>query len=127
MSEAPYTLKVEGLTAGIHNFYAKVFANASFGITNAISVSVGDQVPYLGTQFAIPGTIDAGYYDVFEGGLGQNITYFDATLGNSGGEYGEFRLDEHVDAVFESEGATIGWVDDGEWLTYTISVTEAGY
>ena len=127
LSEAPYTLKVEGLTAGIHNFYAKVFANASFGITNAISVSVGDQVPYLGTPFAIPGTIDAGYYDVFEGGLGQNITYFDATLGNNGGEYGDFRLDEHVDAVFETEGATVGWLDDGEWLTYTVNVTQSGY
>ena len=80
LNTPPYTLKVEGLTAGTHNFYAKVFANTAFGITNAISVSVGDQVPYLGTPFAIPGTIDAGYYDVFEGGLGQNITYFDATL-----------------------------------------------
>ena len=32
-----------------------------------------------------------------------------------------------MDAVLETEGATVGWVDDGEWLTFTVNVSQSGY
>jgi endo-1,3(4)-beta-glucanase len=56
---------------------------------------------------------------VFEGGLGQGICYSDVTPYNEG----DFRTDEYVDAALDaSEGATLGWIADGEWVEYTIDV-----
>jgi len=36
-------------------------------------------------------------------------------------------MDESVDATSNtSEGATVGWINSGEWLEYTVNVTQAG-
>ena len=72
---APYDLKAENLTLGVHGMYAKVYECTNFNVTNIVQIQVGEQVPYFGTAFAIPGTIEAGNYDKFEGGVGQNISY----------------------------------------------------
>lgn len=125
---APYEFQAENLMVGFNEFYARVYQGESrFGITNAVTVVVGEQKPYLSETVTIPGTIESGNYDIFEGGLGQNISYFDTTVGNNGGEFGDFRLNEYVDALKEQEGATIGWVEPGEWLEYSINVTQTGY
>ena len=76
-----------------------------------------------GSPISIPGVIEAGFYDTFEGGLGQNITYVDTSVGNDG----DFRTDEYVDAITNNqEGAVIGWIGAGEWMEYTIDVQTAG-
>jgi hypothetical protein len=38
-------------------------------------------------------------------------------------------MDEYVDVEYngESEGPTLGWIESGEWVEYTISVEEPGY
>ena len=119
----PYELKVENLSIGVRGFYAKIYVNDQFNVTNTVNVQVGEQVPYLGTPFAIPGTIETGLYDKFDGGIGQNISYVDVSVGNNG----DFRTDENVDAAsVNGEGATVGWVNSGEWLEYTIDVATAG-
>ena len=124
---APYMATAENLTSGIHNFYAKVHNSSGFVTTNSVQVVVGEQKPYLNQPFQIPGTIQAGNYDYFEGGKGQDISYFDSTVGNSGAEDSDFRTDEYVDAVSDVEGETVGWIEAGEWLEYTIDVTQSGY
>ena len=125
-TEAPYTLKTEKLVSGIHGFYAKIYNSTSFGVTNNISIVVGEQKPYLSVPFEIPGTIQSGNYDYFEGGKGQDISYFDSTIGNNGADTGNFRTDENVDAVEDSKGKTVGWIEAGEWLEYTINVQQSG-
>ena len=125
-TEAPYTLKTEKLVSGIHGFYAKIYNSTGFGATNNISVVVGEQKPYLSMPFEIPGTIQSGNYDYYEGGKGQNISYFDSTTGNSGADTGNFRTNENVDAVVDAEGKTVGWIEAGEWLEYTINVQQSG-
>ena len=123
VTEALFTLVAEDLDAGVFGFYARVYDGEAFGVTNSISVEVGEQLPFDGTPSAIPGTIEAGHYDVFEGGQGQGIAYADGTADNFGG----YRPDEAVDALFSNaEGATVGWIGAGEWLEYTVEVEEAG-
>jgi len=123
MAESPFTYRVENLQPGIHNFYAKVFDDDKIGVSNIVTVVVGNQLPFNGTAAAIPGTIEAGNYDIFEGGRGQGIAYSDMSQQNEG----NYRKNESVDAALVTgEGATVGWVNSGEWLEYTIHVETPG-
>ena len=120
---APFTLTASNLQLGIHNFYAKIYDGNKFNVTNTAQVLVGNELPYGGTAWAIPGTIEAGKYDIFEGGKGQNITYLDVTSANAG----NFRMDESVDASLDTnEGAVVGTIASGEWLKYTVNVAQSG-
>lgn len=120
---APYEFKALNLSLGVHGMYAKVYQNTTFNVSNIVNIQVGEQVPYSNTAIEIPGIIEAAHYDVFEGGLGQNIAYLDLTADNQG----DFRINEYVDATSHgSEGNTIGWISAGEWLEYTIDVQSAG-
>lgn len=120
---APYEFKANNLTLGIHGMYAKVYVGSLFNVTNIVNIQVGEQLPYSGAPISIPGTIEAGHFDVFEGGVGQNISYLDLSINNEG----DFRTNEYVDASSSgSEGATVGYIAPGEWLEYTIDVQTAG-
>ncbi|MGK0458357.1 MAG: hypothetical protein ACJAVE_001338 [Polaribacter sp.] len=120
---APYEFKVENLTFGVHGVYSKIYVNNEFNVTNTVNIQVGEQVPYSGTPISIPGIIEPGLYDKFEGGNGQNIAYVDTSIGNNG----DFRTEENVDAVSNNqEGAIVGWITAGEWLEYSIDVQTAG-
>ena len=119
----PYTWTATNLQLGVHSFYAKVYADDKFNVTNSAGVQVGNQLPYGGTAWPIPGTIEAGKYDSFEGGKGQNIAYLDATTTKSG----DFRTEEYADAFSNvTEGAYVGSIATAEWLEYTVNVTQAG-
>jgi len=123
ISETPYIIRADKLTAGIHGFYAKIYQGEKLATSNIVKVMVGDQVPFGDSPAAIPGTIDAGDFDKYEGGSGQGIAYSDA----SGYNEGDYRENEAVDASLDvNEGATIGWIDAGEWLEYTIIVEKSG-
>lgn len=123
VNSAPYKIDATQLSIGVHSFYARIYEGEKFNTTNSVNVTVGNQLPYGGSVWAIPGTIEAGKYDIFEGGKGQNISYFDLSPENKG----DFRMDESVDAALvTSEGTTIGWIDAGEWVTYSIQVAENG-
>ncbi|HYG40849.1 MAG TPA: carbohydrate-binding protein, partial [Cytophagales bacterium] len=122
-ASAPYAATASNLTAGMPNFYARAYVGSNHNVSNVITVQVGSQVPYSGVPIAIPGTIEAGHYDAFEGGSGQGVSYSDATSWNEG----NFRTSEAVDAgTTTSEGVTVGWIDAGEWLEYTINAAQAG-
>ncbi|WP_386081905.1 carbohydrate-binding protein [Vreelandella sp. F11] len=62
-------------------------------------------------------TLNAALFD--EGG--QDVAYNDADAVQIGSD---FRPDEGVDIV--GQGEAIGWVDEGEWVEYTINVEQAG-
>jgi len=120
---APYEFKALNLSLGVHGMFAKIYQNTAFNVSNIVNIQVGEQVPYLNTAIEIPGIIEAGHYDVFEGGIGQNIAYLDLTADNQG----DFRINEYVDATSHaSEGKTVGWISAGEWLEYTVNIQTAG-
>ena len=123
VTTAPFVSTATNLQLGIHNFYAKIFDGDKYNVTNTAQVLVGNELPYGGTVSAIPGTIEAGKYDIFEGGKGQNITYLDVTTANAG----NFRMDEYVDASTDAaEGAVVGTIASGEWMKYTVNVAQSG-
>ncbi len=123
VSQEPFTLKTPNLALGIHNVYAKIFVGDNFNVSNIVSIQVGEQIPYSGTATTLPGVIEAGNYDKFEGGIGQGIAYVDVSPNNDG----DFRPNEYVDATqVTNEGATVGWISAGEWLEYTVNVAESG-
>ncbi|MEI8047974.1 MAG: glycosyl hydrolase [Bacteroidota bacterium] len=123
VSAAPFEWDATNLQLGMHSFYAKVFDAERFSVTNSADVQVGNQVPYDGIAWDIPGTIEAGKYDVFEGGKGQNIAYMDVTSSNSG----DFRMSEYVDVTNNAnEGVFAGSIASGEWIEYTVNVVQAG-
>ncbi len=122
-TSAPYEFSISTMDLGIHNIYSKIYAGSGFSISNVITIQVGEQLPYAGTPHAVPGVIEAGHYDAFEGGVGQNISYYDSSADNKG----SFRLEEYVDAVtVAGQGATVGWIAAGEWIEYTIDVETTG-
>jgi beta-glucanase (GH16 family) len=83
----------------------------------------GDGSPYGGTARAVPGTIQA---EDFNTG-GQNVAVFDNDSGNNGNSY---RTTEPVDIEPCSDtggGFNLGWVGAGEWLKYSVNVTDGTY
>ncbi len=68
----------------------------------------------------MPGTIQAEDYDLG----GEGVAYHDTTPGNQGGVY---RYDD-VDIEQTAGLATpnVGWIRDGEYLTYTANIATAG-
>lgn len=75
-----------------------------------------------GTPWPLPGTVEIENFDTG----GEGVAYHDATPANEGGQY---RLSEGVD-ITRDPGAgnshVVGWTPAGEWLEYTVSVTNAG-
>ena len=123
VNAAPYTIEAGNLSPGVHGMYARIYLGEAYMISNQVSIQVGEQVPYGELPAALPGTIEAGLYDKFEGGNGQGISYVDMSPANEG----EFRPGEYVDAVADPvEGAIVGWIASGEWLEYTVDVETAG-
>ena len=123
VTQAPFTATSFSLPAGVHRFYARIYDGTRFAVTNLVAVTVGAQVAYSGTPHAVPGVLESGHYDVFEGGVGNGIAYQDGSVAN----LGNFRTDEYVDAQSHpSEGKTVGWITPGEWLEYTVNVAQAG-
>ena len=114
----PYEFTAQNLSLGIHDFYGKVFSGTEFGLTNVIDIQVGEQVPYENNPVNIPGIIETGKFDAFEGGVGQNISYYDNTQANQG----TYRPEEYVDVEYsgDAEGPTLGWIEAGEWVEYSI-------
>jgi hypothetical protein len=124
VSQAPYIFQATNLGVGKHSFYARIYEGNNFAISNLITVIVGEQLPYLGYPSEIPGILQAGHFDIYEGGIGQGISYIDMDPQNNG----DFRLSEYVDASNDfAEGAVVGWIASGEWLEYTIDVQQPGY
>lgn len=122
-SVAPFDFTVNNIQTGHHKFYARVYLGNLYNFSNIVTLIAGDQLPYPSTVHNIPGTIEAGNYDSFEGGLGEGISYHDADALNQG----TYRPNEGVDAgIVPNEGATVGWTNSGEWLEYSVNVQTPG-
>ncbi|MDD5687360.1 MAG: carbohydrate-binding protein [Elusimicrobia bacterium] len=106
-----------------------------FGISNSnfsITVSpVTQQEAYptgvawqIGTETT---TIQSENYDKVTTGIGEGEAYHDTTNDNKGG--GVYRTTEYVDvqACTDTDGGyNVGWTMPGEWLEYSINVTQGG-
>ena len=77
------------------------------------------QLPYGGTAWPIPGTIEAENYDTG----GQFVAYYDITAGNSGGQY---RSDDVDIETCSDGGYDVTGIKTGEWLEYSVNVSSSG-
>jgi hypothetical protein len=76
---------------------------------------------YGGTPVALPGIVQAENFD--EGGPGS--AFSDASSQNSGGAYRSTSVDIGSTSDPSSAGYYVGWTRAGEWLQYSVNVTEA--
>jgi len=92
--------------------------NGCYGLPGE-NCSSNTQTPYNGNPSTIPGTIEIEDYDLG----GNNVAYYDNTIGNAGGKY---RTDD-VDIEMRDGGYTVGWTKSNEWLEYTTNVEAGSY
>jgi len=88
--------------------------------SNLLNVKTLADGPYLGTPIAIPGKIEAEYFDFG----GEGVAYHDTGIENNGKA---FRPDEGVDIASTPDGYYVGWTEIGEWQRYTIDIRKDGY
>ena len=79
--------------------------------------------PYGDVAAKIPGKVEAENYDVGRSGK----AYYDNDGDNQGKAYREESVDiVQLDSADKSKGYAIGYTGEGEWLRYTVNVTETG-
>ena len=104
---------------------------------NATGLATGDvtpvepepQLPFKGEAFAVPGKIEAEDFDIPGKGKNEdgtsNASYSDADSQNHGDS--DYRKDTGVDLYKKSgDRIVVGYNETGDWLEYTINVSEAG-
>ncbi len=86
--------------------------------------NAASSIPFPFADNRIPGVINADNYDMGPAG----IAYLDSDLTNNGGAYRNDAVDIETttDTVSQSNGFDIGWILDGEFLTYTVNVADSG-
>lgn len=124
---SPYAFSWTNVAAGTYSITAVATDNAGKTATSAaVSVKVNmAQKPYGGVAATIPGTIQFENYD--EGG--NSFAYYDDSPGTSVSPAPNFRSTEDVDIEVCTDtdgGYNLGWSTTGEWLEYTVNVTETG-
>lgn len=87
------------------------------------------QTPFKGEAFAVPGKIEAEDFDIPGKGKNEdgtsNASYSDADSQNHGDS--DYRKDTGVDLYKKSgDRIVVGYNEIGDWLEYTINVSEAG-
>jgi trehalose-6-phosphatase len=107
------------LTANARDASGNSSTSAPVGAMVSNSSSSPNELPYKGTPFQVPGQFDAVDFDLG----GEGVAYHDLTPGNQGGYY---RLNEDVDIISLVFGYAVDDFQTGEWLNYTINVTQSG-
>jgi hypothetical protein len=78
---------------------------------------------------SIPGTINAVDYDIANEGVSYHdtvsmVTVYQGPISNSGSSYRNDGVDIEASADPEGFAWDIGWIGDGEWLSYTVNVAQ---
>jgi beta-glucosidase len=82
---------------------------------------VNPTIPFEGTPYALPGTVQAENFDR----PGTESAYYDTTSGNAGGAHRSY-VDVDIESFSPSE-FNVGWLAAGEWLKYTVHVAESNF
>ncbi|MEO1087448.1 MAG: family 16 glycosylhydrolase, partial [Acidobacteriota bacterium] len=124
---APYELTVPSVAAGCYTLRARARDDQGvLAVSEPVDVTVGSgcpQSPYRLTPTAIPGVVEVEDFDLG----GQGVAYNDTDPVNAGGAY---RAGDGVDLEGTTDtgfGFNAGFIQDGEWLEYTVDVTAGTY
>ena len=123
---SPYMMTWKNVLPGNYKITAGAYSNTGTNlVSDTINISVGnnaDTSPYGGTPSQIPGTIEAENYDLG----GQGKAYNDTDPQNLGGQYRPFEAVDIETCSDTGNGFDVGWTQNGEWLLYTINVSDGG-
>lgn len=90
------------------------------GVCNGDGTSCsGTLTPYKGLRHIIPTKIETEDYDAG----GYEVGFYDSDDGNNGNKY---RFDDVDIDVSDDGGYAVGWLNDGEWLKYSVNVKYSG-
>jgi len=89
------------------------------GYPTRVNVTATEQLPFNGGAIDIPGVIEMELYDLG----GEGIAYHDADAVNIPNA---FRVNEGVDIGGIPFGHVLEYIEIGEWIEYTVNVTQAG-
>jgi hypothetical protein len=78
--------------------------------------------PFGGVAVPLPGRLQVENFDVG----GQGLAYNDTNAGNSGNAYRTTDVDIGPTTDPDNGGFYVGWTRVGEWLRYTVDVTQSG-
>jgi hypothetical protein len=84
------------------------------------STSSNPTTPYGGTPVDLPGVVQVENFDLGSA----DVAYHDAGAGNSGNAYRSTDVDIGPTADPSNNGYYVGWTRAGEWLKYTVNVTQ---
>lgn len=111
---------VNGTSVGAVSSYSFTNVQANGTIAASFRTATATQQAYPnGVAHAIPGAIESVNYDTG----GEGVAYHDTSTGNAGSGP---RANEHVDTEYRTTAGNVGWIAAGEWLEYTVNVSEAG-
>jgi len=121
----PYTMLVRNVQPGSYRITARATDSQGGTATSAVgAITVGGGAavsPYGIAPAQIPGQIEMENYDLGAAGA----AYKDADAGNTGNTYRTENVD--IEACTDAgEGYNVGWTAAGEWLSYTVNVTQPG-
>ncbi len=117
LSAGTHTLKLTFQGDGQNLDWIELTRSARITPTPTRTPPVGP-TPYK--PLMIPGTIQAEDYDLG----GEGVAYHDTTPGNEGGVYRQDDVDIEQTAGLATPN--VGWIRDGEYLTYTANVATPG-
>jgi hypothetical protein len=109
------------LQAGVQRMRIVLDASGLNAVGNLAWVRLTPRMssPFTPGGVTLPGSFSAADFD--EGGEG--VAYHDLSLSNSGGQYRSTAVDIERCSL---GGYNVGWIGDGEWLTYTVQAATAG-
>lgn len=99
------------------SYYVEITNSIGSTKSKTATLNIRYRSPYYSTSQSIPGVIQFEDYDKD----GQDIGYSDASYGNSGGGYRKDDVD--IEPITGQAGEySIGFTDNGEWLSYSVNV-----
>ena len=120
LTSAPYEFTLQNLTKGQHTLEAEAIDNNDASRKSSIIINVTvPQASFEGKITELPGILEAENFDVG----GQGVSYFDVDAANRGDGY----RDEAVDIEVGSSVTNVGYIAQGEWLEYTVDVTDESH
>ena len=122
-TSAPYRLVFPDVEDGCHDVMIKAIDDMGWRDWTRVSFKAGigcPQLPFGDEPLPIPGIVEA---ENFDRGI-EGEAYHDRDASNNGGAA---RRETGVDVGSGPDGrVTVGWMDSGEWLEYTVNVKRAG-
>nr|WMX25138.1 endo-1,4-beta-xylanase [uncultured bacterium] len=108
--------------AGVYNIEATGYNSKDESATAKLTVKVVEVGPFGGEPASIPGKIEAENYDK---GFASEA-FFDLSDGNVCDNYNNYYRSDDVDIKKIDDGVAVGHCQNGEWMNYTINVTQDG-